>query len=259
MPVGGSLRGHLHVRGLGRATAPMGATISPGRVPRTWATWSSTSARIRSATSTRSTSARPSAGAASKCRPPASSWPRNWWSAPTVLPPSPRDSRSNTRRDSAAEARAACRSSFRLWWNCCYWHRAHNQDAAHLWFRRILKDAVAALPDCDGARRRRDGPSPGLGRRRRSPAQVLARPCLGPTNGQAPPPCDRDFVRQVLWARSSAAGRGAPCHRVGRRAPSPQTIWSVPLARGIVRHAVPMDSCSITPGGSKIRGGQRRS
>jgi len=33
-----------------------------------------------------------------------------------------------------------------------HWHRAHNQDAAHLWFRRILKDAVAALPSTATAR-----------------------------------------------------------------------------------------------------------
>ena len=27
-----------------------------------------------------------------------------------------------------------------------HWHRAHNQDPAHLWFRQVLKAAVAALP-----------------------------------------------------------------------------------------------------------------
>ena len=30
-----------------------------------------------------------------------------------------------------------------------HWHRAHDQDPAHLWFRRILKGAVAALPSTD--------------------------------------------------------------------------------------------------------------
>ena len=30
-----------------------------------------------------------------------------------------------------------------------HWHRAHDQDPAHLWFRRLLKRAVAALPSTD--------------------------------------------------------------------------------------------------------------
>lgn len=30
-----------------------------------------------------------------------------------------------------------------------HWHRAHNQDPAHIWFRRILKEAVTALPSTD--------------------------------------------------------------------------------------------------------------
>ncbi len=30
-----------------------------------------------------------------------------------------------------------------------HWHRAHNQDPAHIWFRRILKETVAALPATD--------------------------------------------------------------------------------------------------------------
>ena len=30
-----------------------------------------------------------------------------------------------------------------------HWHRAHNQDPAHLWFRQLLKGAVAALPSTD--------------------------------------------------------------------------------------------------------------
>ena len=30
-----------------------------------------------------------------------------------------------------------------------HWHRAHNQDPAHLWFRQVLKAAVAALPSTD--------------------------------------------------------------------------------------------------------------
>ena len=33
-----------------------------------------------------------------------------------------------------------------------HWHRAHNQDPVHLWFRRILKQAVAALPSTDSRR-----------------------------------------------------------------------------------------------------------
>jgi DNA-binding transcriptional LysR family regulator len=30
-----------------------------------------------------------------------------------------------------------------------HWHRAHDQDPAHLWFRRLLQGAVAALPSTD--------------------------------------------------------------------------------------------------------------
>ena len=30
-----------------------------------------------------------------------------------------------------------------------HWHRAHNQDPAHLWFRQVLKRAVAALPSTE--------------------------------------------------------------------------------------------------------------
>jgi DNA-binding transcriptional LysR family regulator len=30
-----------------------------------------------------------------------------------------------------------------------HWHRAHNQDPVHLWFRQVLKAAVAALPSTD--------------------------------------------------------------------------------------------------------------
>ena len=30
-----------------------------------------------------------------------------------------------------------------------HWHRAHNQDPAHLWFRQVLKTAVAALPSTE--------------------------------------------------------------------------------------------------------------
>jgi len=30
-----------------------------------------------------------------------------------------------------------------------HWHRAHNQDPAHLWFRQVLKAAVAALPSTE--------------------------------------------------------------------------------------------------------------
>lgn len=34
-----------------------------------------------------------------------------------------------------------------------HWHRAHHQDPAHIWFRRILKEAVAALPAAEPAHR----------------------------------------------------------------------------------------------------------
>ena len=30
-----------------------------------------------------------------------------------------------------------------------HWHRAHNQDPAHIWFRQILKEAVAELPSIE--------------------------------------------------------------------------------------------------------------
>ena len=30
-----------------------------------------------------------------------------------------------------------------------HWHRAHNQDPVHLWFRRLLKETVNALPSAD--------------------------------------------------------------------------------------------------------------
>lgn len=33
-----------------------------------------------------------------------------------------------------------------------HWHRAHNQDPAHIWFRQVLRDAVAALPSTDAER-----------------------------------------------------------------------------------------------------------
>jgi DNA-binding transcriptional LysR family regulator len=33
-----------------------------------------------------------------------------------------------------------------------HWHRAHNQDPAHIWFRRILREAVAELPSTEPER-----------------------------------------------------------------------------------------------------------
>ena len=102
-----------------------------------------------------------------------------------------------------------------------HWHRAHDQDPAHIWFRGVLKDAVASMPTSTTKRRRPRATGAGASARAR---RVLRQP-----------------QRRTLTA-TSAVG-----HRARRCALSRQTILPLPFARAHSAPRMRVDPAGVVP------------